>query len=142
MDPRTEKAFDFASETTKQLITLATGVLALTITFAKDVIGSVSAVGLWLLGISWGLYIFSLIAGIMTLQCLTGELGRLPAGAAATGSPPSIYTKGVKTVAVSQCALFIAATVLIVVFAIVSLVAPAKNVAGSASCPCLKIKTP
>ena len=38
MEPRIEKAFAFAQETTKQLITLSTAVITLTITFLKDVV--------------------------------------------------------------------------------------------------------
>jgi hypothetical protein len=38
MDERVKKAFDFAADLAKQLITLATGLIALTITFSKDFI--------------------------------------------------------------------------------------------------------
>lgn len=42
-NPQVEKAFDFAQEVTKQLITLATGVIALTITFLTEVIATDSS---------------------------------------------------------------------------------------------------
>ena len=40
MNTNQQKAFDFAADTTKQLITLATGIIALAITFSKDIIGA------------------------------------------------------------------------------------------------------
>ncbi|KQT20825.1 hypothetical protein ASG31_16700 [Chryseobacterium sp. Leaf404] len=39
-----KKAFDFAADTVKQLITLATGIIALTITFSKDILGPIFTV--------------------------------------------------------------------------------------------------
>ena len=41
MTEETKKAFEFAQDTTKQLITLATAIIALTITFAKDFVVNV-----------------------------------------------------------------------------------------------------
>jgi hypothetical protein len=38
LDPQVRMAFEFASDLAKQLITLATGILALTITFTKDLV--------------------------------------------------------------------------------------------------------
>ncbi|HEX8737751.1 MAG TPA: hypothetical protein VF721_20630, partial [Pyrinomonadaceae bacterium] len=35
---RTQKAFDFYADSTKQLITLSTAIIAVTITFAKDIL--------------------------------------------------------------------------------------------------------
>jgi hypothetical protein len=40
---RSKKPFDFAQETTKQLISLATGVIAVTVTSSKDLGGGLSA---------------------------------------------------------------------------------------------------
>jgi len=39
MKENQKKAFDFASDTTKQLITLSTAIVTLTVTFSKDIIG-------------------------------------------------------------------------------------------------------
>lgn len=38
IDERTKKAFDFYADSTKQLITLSTAIIALMITFAKDIL--------------------------------------------------------------------------------------------------------
>jgi hypothetical protein len=68
------KAFDFAADLCKQLITLATGIIALTITFFKDVAptGSENARS-WLFW-SWAIFLISVVAGILHLMALTGIL--------------------------------------------------------------------
>jgi hypothetical protein len=38
MDPGVEKAFEFAQDVTKQIISLSTAIVALTITFLTDVV--------------------------------------------------------------------------------------------------------
>lgn len=74
MKTNVQKAFDFAADTTKQLITLATGIIALTITFSKDIIGASELSNSALIFWSWGLFIFSIFCGIWTLMALTGNL--------------------------------------------------------------------
>lgn len=74
METNEQKAFDFAADTTKQLITLATGIIALTITFSKDIIGASELSNSNLIFWSWGLFIFSIFCGIWTLMALTGNL--------------------------------------------------------------------
>ena len=64
MDEQTKTAFLSASDTSKQLITLATGLLALEITFAKDVIVKLDAAAKCLVGASWVLLLLSVIAGV------------------------------------------------------------------------------
>lgn len=74
MKPNDQKAFDFASETTKQLITLSTAIITLTITFSKDVTGGVAESSKIYIIWSWGLFIASVFFGIWTLMALTGSL--------------------------------------------------------------------
>lgn len=59
---------------TKQLLTLASGILALTITFLDKVLTEVSGWGHVLLTTSWGLYILSILAGIGALMGIAGTL--------------------------------------------------------------------
>lgn len=107
------KAFDFASDTCKQLIALATGVTTVTVAFEKDVIGgvpdSVTAVFNYsvrqTLGISWAAYLLSVICGMVTIMALTGQL--------ATSASPSIYLRRVTIPGITQCLTFLAGTVLI-----------------------------
>ena len=76
MDTRRQKALEFANDLAKQLITLSTGILAITITFSKDVIkaSNIPRNVVILLMISWGVYLFSIVCGIWTMMALTGEL--------------------------------------------------------------------
>lgn len=72
MDEAVQKAFDFAQDVTKQVLTLATGIIAVTITFFKDFAlhapGAAKALMAW----SWVLYLASVIFGLWTLLALTG----------------------------------------------------------------------
>jgi len=69
-----QKAFDFAAETTKQLITLSTAIITLTITFSKDIVGVSKLSNTGLLFWSWIFFIFSIFFGVWTLLALTGSL--------------------------------------------------------------------
>jgi Domain of unknown function (DUF4440) len=89
MPERVQKAFDFASDSTKQLITLSTGIVALTITFGKDVFQTTPFYAKVLLVIAWVIYLLSISFGILTLLSLTGVLEPDPDGNAVTaGTPP------------------------------------------------------
>ena len=113
-----KKAFDYASDTAKQIITLSTGILALTITFAKDILGSISSVAKVLLMLAWLVYLFSIAFGLITLFTLTGTLDswskcQPPSPGAAPPSPPSIYDPNIARPAKFQILSFLAATFLI-----------------------------
>ncbi|HXK39880.1 MAG TPA: hypothetical protein VJ837_03530 [Candidatus Paceibacterota bacterium] len=80
MEKPAPKSFDFAADLVKQLITLSTGVIALTITFAKDIVGSVGSSNgadsesiLWLT-LAWIGFSLSIVFGIWALMALTGTL--------------------------------------------------------------------
>lgn len=66
-----KKAFDFASATVKQLITLSTALIALSITFRGNFDQAGNEV---LLLICWICFFVSVLFGIMTLMALTGTL--------------------------------------------------------------------
>ena len=77
MDDRTKAAFESIRDSTKQMITLATGVLALTVTFAKDFIGG-GAQGRWLVHAAWYAFFLSAAAGVWVLLAVSGSLGNGP----------------------------------------------------------------
>ncbi len=66
-----KKAFDFAAATVKQLITLSTALIALSVTFRGDFNQVGNEV---LLLICWICFFISVLFGIMTLMALTGTL--------------------------------------------------------------------
>jgi hypothetical protein len=101
------KAFDFAQETTKQLLTLSTGVIALTITFLKDVASEAPAGARDFLHVGWALFFVSIIAGVGVLMTLTGNL------ASAT---TTVYTTNIRIFAAVQVLAFLAAVLCTLVF--------------------------
>ena len=106
-----QKAFDFAQECAKQLITLSTAILALTITFRADVVGAATG-GRGLIILAWALFLFSIIAGLITLACLAGHLEKPPKGT------PSIYQAGIRIPAGSQMVLFALGMILTLIYGI------------------------
>lgn len=113
MDDQAKAAFSSASDTSKQLITLATGLLALEITFAKDVIGSLGASAKYFIGISWVLLLLSVIAGVWTLLALTGSLAQQ-----ATPTSQSISGSNVRIPAILQILLFLGGLICTVWFGV------------------------
>lgn len=82
MEDNQKKAFDFAADTTKQLIGISTGIIALMVTFSKDIIGSSIASQKVLLAWTWAIFILSIVFGILTLMALTGTLQPMKRGSA------------------------------------------------------------
>jgi len=74
MKENQKKAFDFAADTTKQLITISTAIITLTVTFSKDILGSSNNSPKTLLICTWAVFILSIICGVLTLMTLTGTL--------------------------------------------------------------------
>jgi hypothetical protein len=110
MDEREKKTFDLATELAKQLITLATGTIALTITFSKDFLHETSTHAKpWAL-VAWSALLISVVFGIWTIMALTGNLGRGPKDA-------NVYTVNVRIPAGLQILSFLVGLVLTVVFA-------------------------
>src|SRR5205823_6502566 len=72
-----DKAFSFAQELVKQVITLSSGIITISITFNKDFVGANAPHGAKnLLAVSWIFFILSVICGVWTLMALTGSLSR------------------------------------------------------------------
>jgi len=68
-----------ASETAKQLISLSTGIIALTVTFVekfKPASAKVPTVPATL-QLAWGSFVFVILFGIMTLMAITGVLNNV-----------------------------------------------------------------
>lgn len=77
METNVEKSFDFASDLSKQLITLSSGIIALTVTFAKDIFTGASACTQNWLVAAWITFFISILGGIWHLMALTGTLDPL-----------------------------------------------------------------
>jgi hypothetical protein len=70
------KAFDFAMELAKQLISLSIGILGVSITFTKDFFKYVPKWVKYILTISWIAYFLSITFGILHIMALTGSLSQ------------------------------------------------------------------
>lgn len=117
MKEEVQKAFDFAGETTKQLITLSTGIVTITITFAKDILGTGNTNDKLLLMSSWVFFLLSIILGVWTLMALTGELEQI----GKKKSTPSIRGKNVTVPSALQIFCFLIGIGLAVAYGITSL---------------------
>lgn len=126
IDPDYQLAFEFASDLAKQLITLSTGVLAISITFLKDIVGpeklTTKPVLIRILGLSWFLLFITIVAGIWALSALTGTL-------APVGNDVRTLEIGVnaRIPAGIQVLAFISSIFLLILFGIRSLKQPEKG---------------
>jgi hypothetical protein len=108
LNDATAKAFDFAQDVTKQVLTLATAIIALTITFFKDFANHASYAAEVIMGCSWIAYLISVILGLLTLMALTGTLQPLRSESAGF----SIQGRNVRLPAVLQLLFFLIALIL------------------------------
>jgi hypothetical protein len=121
MDAR-EKAFIFASDIAKQLITLSTAILTLTVTFSKDIIRNTPTnIEAGLLMTAWIFHILSIFFGVWTLMALTGELEQLPIQNNETQISPEPSTRkfNVFLPALLQIGSFLLATILVIFFGVI-----------------------
>ncbi len=73
LDP-VQLGFTFAKEVATQLITLSTGILALSITYHKDIVKGAPLSREGLLRSAWCAHLVSILGGVWTLMALTGTL--------------------------------------------------------------------
>jgi hypothetical protein len=76
----TEKAFDSARDASKLIITLSIGIIAFTVTFAKE-LGGLTPHGFWerfFLIVSWVAFLASAVIGIWPQLAMTEELDPKP----------------------------------------------------------------
>jgi hypothetical protein len=111
--PVSSKAFDFAQDMTKQVLTLSTGIITITLTFLSDKIGTYSHLARHLLELGWLAYLISILFGLLMLMALTGNLERPNARSGA----PTIYAGNVRALSGVQLVMFLAGTVLVGWFA-------------------------
>lgn len=115
MNERSKKAFDFAADTTKQLIGLSTGIVALTITFAKDILGGLGTDLRVTLAIAWLIYLLSILFGSWVLLALTGTLE--PESEEHKKEPARIRGANVTFPSLAQILTFLLSTFLVIVVA-------------------------
>lgn len=117
MKEQTKLAFDFARDSTKQLITLGTGIVALSVTFLKDVISQPTFFEKTVLISSWILFLISIGFGVFTLLALTGNLQP-----SREEKEPSIYASNVTLMSSCQILVFLLALTLTVLFGVIAVI--------------------
>ncbi|MFD2451516.1 hypothetical protein [Ideonella paludis] len=78
MDEQTKTALSYATEVVKHLLTLSTGVIALTIIFTKDFNAKPTNAQVWSMKSSWGLLLASIVFGLATMMALAGTIAKNP----------------------------------------------------------------
>jgi len=101
-----KSAFDLAADSAKQLITVATGVIAATGLFSKDLAGGAQW---WALG-SWLALTVSVLCGLSVLYNMSGQMHEC----AKISKNPDLYEKGIKFFTKGQLLLFVLGIFLIV----------------------------
>lgn len=100
LDDQTKQAFASASDLTKQLIALSTGVLGLEVSFASGIF-KVGIPTLWQLQWSWVLLLISLGAGVQVFMALTATLA-----SAEELAPSSIFNMNIRIPSYLQVVCF------------------------------------
>jgi len=101
-----KKSFDFAADLTKQLITLSTSIVTISLLFG-DHFPKQSLLAVW----AWTFYLVSSVFGLWTLMALTGTLA--PVGKAPTDFDLHLNVRLPSTL---QVATFAAAVILTMIF--------------------------
>ena len=106
-------AFDFLGDSTKQLITVATGIVTITIIFSKDLLphARISALCAWIL------LTISVIFGIWTLYTLSGILYEAAADPTIT---PKLTHGDLRFVSGAQILSFLAGIIAVLIFGILA----------------------
>src|ERR1700679_3538279 len=111
MDERLKKAFDFSADLTKQLITLATGIITITITFSHDFVKDQNAAPKGFAYTAWYCFLASIFFGIMTLSALTGNLD------SKNKSEPTIFAMNILIFSIPQFLTFFVGLAFTIYFA-------------------------
>jgi hypothetical protein len=105
LDPRSQKALDYAQEAVKQLLTLATGIILLTLTFFKNFAASDSAAARDVIESAWIVLALSIVCGLIGLLSMTSHLWPRKE-ADRTNNPPDIWKGELRWMGVAQVVLF------------------------------------
>jgi hypothetical protein len=104
MTDRVKAAFTSAADLAKQLLTLGTAVLGVTLTFSKDLIDRIPEGERYRLERAWFLLALSLLAGTWGLMALTGALG---SASKVADDDLSVYRNSIRIPFTLQIALFV-----------------------------------
>jgi hypothetical protein len=111
LDDQAKQAFTAVSDWTKQILTLSTGIVTLTIAFADKIFGALSTAEKAFLYIGWVIYAIAILAGVMVLGGLAGALGKT-----SDLKAEDVYGWNVRLFAMIQLGGFFFGTVALIIF--------------------------
>jgi hypothetical protein len=76
-DDALAKPFEVAIDIAKQLLTLSTAIITLTITFSKDFLGAATGFQKGLLSVAWLFFFVSVLGGVWLMYAANGSLADL-----------------------------------------------------------------
>ncbi len=116
-EERRQRSFELAADGTKQLIALSTGIVAFTITFSADLLGSATPSWKVVAILSWILHLISTVFGLLTLFALTGQLEpKADEAREETWTIATIWAPSVRFLMAVQQVAFGAALIVTIVF--------------------------
>jgi uncharacterized membrane protein len=104
-------AIKAAQDICKQVLTVTTAVLAVTISFLKDVLHGVHGSDLIWIRLAWGTLLASLLLGFLAMGALTDELA---------AANPNVNSKPARITAIAHQGLFFVGIGLLTVFGMVT----------------------
>jgi len=96
-----ERAFDLIGEITKQVLTLSTAIITISIAFAKD-FALLASDSKKLLGGAWILFLLAIISGLLTLMASAGVQQKAAEG----NQQPSINQGNIRIFGAAELILF------------------------------------
>ena len=111
------KPFDVAIDVAKQLVTLSTAIVTLTVSFWKDIVtpAAVNTADRVIIGSAWILYLLSILCGMWCLYAINGSIAR---PSQPPQAPRSIYDSNIALPMGGQQLTFLLAIILTVAFGI------------------------
>lgn len=91
MDDQLKAAFASATDAVKGTLSLSTALLALSVTFMKDLNKHPTSAAVWTLEFSWIMLFVSAVLGVATLMAITGSLART-----ATLTGEALYSRNIR----------------------------------------------
>ncbi|ADZ68601.1 hypothetical protein [Polymorphum gilvum] len=115
MQEETKKSFDFAAELIRQVLTLSTAVITLTISASNYIFKEAPAEARYLMILAWGLFLAAILFGLLGLMSLTGNLEH-PGTENGAPKTPTIYNPASRVLIGASLVGFFAAILVSILF--------------------------
>jgi hypothetical protein len=113
-DERIKNGFEHAANVVKQVLTLSTAIVTITAAAARFVFdGAPDCASKWLI-MSWGVFIVSIVFGVMGLMSLAGDMA--PKALNDESPNPSIYNKSTRFCVIAQLVFFLFGLLFVIVY--------------------------